>query len=602
MPAKPAVSRVLLVWALLLVGGLGLGLRLALLQLQQGTSLREKAQQQQLVALRPFIPRRQVVDRNGTILAVDKPVYTLFAHPFLFKSGVTPEQVAAALSPILEKPAADLVQRLSQKETTIQIEYWMSEETADRINRLRIDGLETVQQQRRLYPLQDLAAEVVGYVNVDHEGQAGIEYAQQKLLERDMPPVMLARDGGGSLMAANVPPGFLDADQASVQLTLDVRLQRTARYVLRQQLQNFRAQRGAVIVMDANDGAILAMVSEPTYNPNRYYDYDVSLFRNWTVTDLYEPGSTFKPINVAIALETGAITPDSHFYDPGQISVSGWPIQNFDYNDVGAHGELTVPQILEKSSNVGMVQIMAQLQPEVYYGWLERLGLGQNTGVDLPFESPSQIKRQEQFVAYSIESATAAFGQGFSLTPLQLVQLEATLANGGRLVVPHIVRGLLNEQGELFWQPSLPPPRQVFSTNTAQTVIRMMQGVVEDGTGQAARVPGYRIAGKTGTAQKAGPNGGYLERAKITSFVGIFPAGAPRYIVLAVIDEPQGDDAFGSTVAAPIVKAVIENLITAHGISPSHPDEMPALNSEPTPGAFDTVPEPAPDSSPSPTP
>ncbi|MBD2103218.1 penicillin-binding protein 2 [Leptolyngbya sp. FACHB-261] len=579
--------RLLIVWIVLLLAGLGLVLRLVTLQVQDGTSLREKARQQQMVALRPFIPRRQLVDRNGTVLAVDKPVYTLFAHPFLFDPGVTPADVAAKLSPILEKPIDQLTERLSKEDTSIQLEYWMSEDVADRINRLNINGLEMVQQQRRLYPQQELMAEAVGYVNVDHEGQAGVEYAQQKLLERDMKPVMLSRDGHGSLVAANVPPGFLNADQVSVQLTLDTRLQRVARYALRQQLRNYRAKRGAVLVMDATDGSILVMASEPTYNPNQYYNYDVSLFRNWTVTDLYEPGSTFKPVNVAIALEAGAIKPDTTFYDEGQISVGGWPIQNFDYRDVGPNGEIAIPQILERSSNVGMVHIIQQLEPEVYYGWLERLGLGQTTGIDLPFESSSQIKAQDQFTAYPIEPATTAFGQGFSLTPIQLAQFHSMLANGGRLVVPHVVRGLLNEQRELFWQPSLPPPRQIFSTNTAQTVVSMMQGVVDKGTGRPAYVPGYRIAGKTGTAQKAAPDGGYMESAKITSFVAIFPAEAPRYTVLAVIDEPQGEDAFGSTVAAPIVKALVEAIITSQGIPPSHPDEMPPLGSTPTPGPFD---------------
>jgi cell division protein FtsI (penicillin-binding protein 3) len=249
-----------------------------------------------------------------------------------------------------------------------------------------------------------------------------------------------------------------------------------------------------------------------------------------------------------------------------------------------------------------MVHIVQRMKPSVYYGWLERIGLGDISGIDLPSETPSTLKPQEQFLEYVIEPATTSFGQGFSLTPVQMVQLQGILASGGKLLTPHVVKGLINEEGEEYYQPKLATPRQVISPATAQRVVEMMTNVVEKGTGLPARIPGYRIAGKTGTAQKALTTGGGYSNAKITSFVGIFPAKEPRYVVMAVIDEPVGDDAFGSTVAAPIVKTVIEDIIVSEGIPPSHPEEViskiPIL-ADPTPPP-DL--KPAPNNSPNPEP
>ncbi|MCA1904872.1 MAG: penicillin-binding protein 2, partial [Cyanobacteria bacterium KgW148] len=338
----------------------------------------------------------------------------------------------------------------------------------------------------------------------------------------------------------------------------------------------YGAKRGAVLVMEAETGAMRALVTEPTFDPNRYFDYAKTpeLFKNWAVTDLYEPGSTFKPINVAIALESGHIQPDSTFYDEGMLTIDGWPVANFDYESKGPVGLLTISEILQRSSNVGMVHIIEQMPVAVYYSWLQRLGLGQTSGIDLPSEPAGDLKNQAQFTAYRIEAATTAFGQGFSLTPMQMLQLQGVLASGGKLLTPHVVKRVINEEGEILYEPPISDPRQVLSPTTTAQVLRMMEDVVEKGTGKPARIPGYRVGGKTGTAQKADANGGYAN-AKITSFVGIFPATAPRYVVMAVIDEPIGDDAFGSTVAAPIVKGVIEDLIVADKIPPSHPEELP---------------------------
>jgi len=565
--AKPTNFRLLLVWVVLVLSELGLASRLIYLQAIQASSLKEKAQAQQLMPLRPFSARRPVVDRNGEVLAFDQSVYTLYIHPFLFKQ--TPEAIAQQLAPLLKRSPADLTRLFKTANSGIPVAHALSDEVADQIKRLQIDGVELVQQQQRLYPREELTAGVTGFVNTEHEGQAGVEYSQQKRLEPLSRSAKISQDGDGLLMPDRVPLGFLQTDDLRLQLTLDTRLQRAARAALQQKLSQYRALRGTVIVMNVQDGSLRALVSEPSYNPNRYYEADPERYKNWALSDLYEPGSTFKPINVAIALETGAIQPNSIFYDEGQISVGGWPIHN---NASSApRGPLNISEILEQSSNVGMVHMMQQMKPTVYYDWLTRLGIGEVVDSDLPFETPGQFKSREQFTSYPIEPATTAFGQGFSVTPLQMAQLHAVLANGGKLVTPHVVQGLFTQSGEMAWRPSL-PVRKVFSPATADTVVSMMGNVVARGTGKPAQIPGYRLGGKTGTAQKA--DGGYYKSARITSFVGIFPLESPQYVVLAVVDEPKGDDAYGSTVAAPIVKSVIETLITLEGIPPSHPLEL----------------------------
>jgi cell division protein FtsI (penicillin-binding protein 3) len=567
-PILKTRSRLFMVWGILTAAGLGLAINLYYLQIVRGAKLTERARNQQMVNLRPFTPRRLVVDRSENVLAVDRPVYTVYAHPKLFEKSN--EEMAARLAPILNKDAADLVKTFQSKKSGIVLDAALPEELADHVRNLRLNGLELIQKYSRYYPQEDLVADVVGYVNVDRRGQAGVEYSQEKLLERSVKTVRLSRTGSGALMPDHAPDGFLHFDDLRLQLTIDSRLQRAARTALKQQMEKFGAKRGAVIVMDALDGSLLALVSQPSYNPNEYSKADLSLFKNWTVADLYEPGSTFKPLNVAIALENGVIKPDDVFNDPGSIQVADRTIKNAQNK---SYGRINIAEILQHSSNIGMVQIIQRLRPSVYYNWLERLGLGQTVDTDLPFEVSGRLKSQEEFIASPIEPATASFGQGFSLTPLQLVQMHGALANGGKLVTPHVVRGLIDSKGKMHDSPTLPSPRQIFTPAISQKVVEMMETVVSEGSGKASRIPGYRIAGKTGTAQKASLSGGYKVGARITSFVAILPVESPRYVILALVDEPKGENAYGSTVAAPIVKSVMETLIPLEHIPPSQGDE-----------------------------
>lgn len=557
-------ARLLIVWIILMVGGLGLAVNLYKLQVVQASGLQERAFEQQKFAPPKLVPRRPIIDRRGNILAMDRQVYTLYAHPQMFKKS--PTQIAAKLATILDRPAAELEYQFKTADSGIRLADSLSREINQRILDLNTDGLELIPYFTRLYPYQNLAADVVGYLDLDHQAQAGIEYSQDNLLEPSVPEDSDAKTEASD-SSQLTPGGFVAIDELRLQLTIDNRLQMAASSALKQQMQAFNAKRGTAIVMDARDGALLSLVQEPSYDPNQYYKFDMARFKNWALTDIYEPGSTFKPITVAIALESGAVQLDSIFHDEGQVYVDGWPIANADYEYAGARGAITLTEIVQYSSNVGMVHVAAQMQPEVFYSWLERLGMGQAVEIDLPFVTASYIKSEEDFTASPVNAATTAFGQGFAITPIQMIHMYGALANGGQLVTPHVVRGLFNSSGQSYWQPQLFPPRQVFSPQTTKAVLSMMESVVKDGTGKAAQIPNYRIAGKTGTAQKPNSGGGYSDYAKIVSFVGIVPAESPRYVILVVVDEPQGGS--GGVVAAPIVKSIIEALIVTEGIPPA---------------------------------
>ena len=582
--------RLFLIWGVLVAGAIGLTVRLYYLQIinpiivyeqaPKGKRLTQIARDQQTAKLSFYIPRRQIVDRDQNVLATDRITYTLYVHPYLFKRNSQPvpaEEIARELSNILgNKTPEEFLTMFKKQEWGIRLAGDLPESVREKIAAMQIDGLDLKQNYSRFYPHREMAAEVTGYVNLDSSRtpQAGVEYTQNKLLERE--PISWKMKRSFSNNKAVFHPGDLkrsqqmfNFDDLRLQLTIDLRLQQIARNALQKQMKEYKAKRGTVIVMDVRDGAIAALVSEPTYDPNTYYKYsDFSVFKNWAVTDLYEPGSTFKPINIALALDAGVISPHDTFDDTGEIQIKDAVVRNHDFEKKGARGELTLSEILQYSSNVGMIKVMRRIDPLDYYRDLQKLGVEDKVEFDIPGYTTGRLKNEVEFTVREIEPATTAFGQGFSLTPLKLIQIHAALANEGKLITPHVVKGLSDYKGYLHYsQPS--NTKQVFSPKTARTVLEMMEKVVEDGSGLAAKIPGYRIAGKTGTSQKAVTQGGYDETAKITSFVGVFPVEAPRYAVLAVVDEPRGEHTYGSTVAAPIVGSVIQGIINIEGIPPS---------------------------------
>ncbi|HHP7231669.1 MAG TPA: peptidoglycan D,D-transpeptidase FtsI family protein [Xenococcaceae cyanobacterium] len=586
--------RLFLVWGILAMSAVGLAGRLYYLQIvdptivyeqaPQGRSLKAIAQGQQTDWLKLYAPRRQIVDRQQNVLATDRITYELYVHPKLFKrnsQAVNAKEVAQNLADILQTNTPEALAAIfSQRTTGIRLATNLPESVRDKITQLKIDGLDLRPHYSRFYPHGDMMAEIVGYINKDSHRtpQAGIEYTQNHLLKRQQSAIRVKRSFINTkersqkvFHLGELEPStqLFQSDDLRLQLTVDLRLQQAVRAALKQSMTEYKAKRGAVIVMDVRDGSIIALVCEPTYDPNRYADYaqDFSVFRNWAITDLYEPGSTFKPINIAIALEAGVISPEAKIDDTGKITIGDREVANHDYQEKGARGEISITEVLQYSSNVGMIKIMSRLEREDYYQRLQDLGIEAPLDIEINGYTPGQVKDQIEFTIREIEAATTAFGQGLSLTPLKLIQLSAAIANGGYLVTPHVVQGLSDFEGNFHYTPTL-AQKQVFSAKTTAAVLTMMEQVVQDGSGYNSQISNYRIAGKTGTAQKINPATGQYDK-EITSFVGMFPVEKPRYAILALVDEPQGEYTFGSTVAAPVVRSVIEALISIEGIIPS---------------------------------
>ncbi len=558
--------RLIAAWLLLVMAIAGLGARLFHLQILQSDTLAQRAEGQRRIAVMPLISRRPVVDRYNRVVATDRQVYTLYVHPNQFEdsSQAYISEVAAKLAPLVDQDADSLRSQLSSADSGIKLQEGITEDTANRIRRLYLNGLDLSSQRERFYAHAGALAHIIGYVDSDGLGQVGVEQSYEDQLAQPFEATDLIQGGNGAVVSSGVPAELLHRDDLSLKLTIDSRLQQIAYHALQEQVEAYGADKGAVMVMDVRTGALRAMATTPTYDPNQFYNSDLETLKNWVLSDLYEPGSTFKPINVAIALETGYLQPTDIISDEGRIVFGQWTIQNHDYETVGSRGALSVSEVLQYSSNVGMVNIMKRMPREEYYSWLERLGLREETGIDLPSEALSLLKSQEQFTQSPVEAATTAFGQGFSLSAIQLLKLHAAVSNGGTLVTPHVIEGLFDNHDVSQWQPERPAVRRVFSPKTSRAVMSMMEDVVVEGSGEPAQIKNYRIAGKTGTAQKAGA-GGY-SNSRVTSFVSVLPADNPRYVVLTLIDEPQGEGAYGSTVAAPVAKKVMEALIVMEGL------------------------------------
>jgi cell division protein FtsI (penicillin-binding protein 3) len=563
------------VYLLLSLGLAGLAVRLAWLQVIDTANLQSRARAIQTQSRTPLGKRRTIVDRTGRLVALDEERFTLWAHPRYFnfpgddpQKVRKPDEVAARLSAVLAVPGDSLLQTMAGRPSGVKLRSDIDPETAARIRQLGISGLDLEAYPQRIYPQGSLFANVVGFLNLERAPQAGLEQSRDRDLQRQESTVTMRRGADGTPLPEGLTAGALYGDDLRLQLTLDARLQQVAQQALANQVKKWNAKRAAALVMDVRNGEMLALASYPTYDPNQFWKFDPGLFREWSVQDLYEPGSTFKPINLAIALQEKAIDPKGQVYDSGQLSIGGWPI--FNANRKG-NGQIDFPTVLEVSSNVGMVNAMAQVKRDRFWHWLNTIGIDTRPDTDLPGAVAGQLKSRSLFTGHAIEPAVAAFGQGFSLTPLKLVQLHAMLANGGRLVSPHITRGL--RSGDALAGTPTAGGLQLLDPAVTRTVMGWMEQTVARSDSLGIKVPGYRIGGKTGTAQKA-DRGVYIPGALITSFVGHLPIEDPRYVVLVVVDEPKGGNTYGSTVAAPVARQIIDALLVLEKIPPSRPEEL----------------------------
>nr|WP_075487768.1 penicillin-binding protein 2 [Prochlorococcus marinus] len=542
--------------------------RLVKLQVFNASDLQRKARLIQSSKTNSLKKRRSIVDRNNRLIAYDKPLYKLWAHPKYFNFPGDSinrvrsiEEVTEKLSHVLDINDEILLRKFNNKMSGIMLLDKISEEKAEKIKNLQISGLDLFKYSQRYYPQGELYSNLVGFVNDENIASAGLELHLDNQIKVFNKSNLIKRGGDGTPLPDNSAPGDFISDYKSLGLTIDSKLQKASFNALSKQVNKWKAKKGFAIVMDVNNGQILSLVAVPSYDPNKFWQYDSELFRGWYSQDLFEPGSTFKPINLALALEEKVIQKDGVVEDIGKINVGGWTLYNWDKK---GNGYIDYPKVLQVSSNVGMVKIMQNLDSKIYWDWLKNLGINKNLETDLFESTAGQLKRKDLFVNQSIESAVTSFGKGFSISPLKLVQLHAALANGGFEVTPHVT-STFKETSNRY------PKKQFFSHEASKTVLEWMESVVDKGSGSGVKIEGYRIAGKTGTSQKA-LNGSYTSK-KVCSFVATLPVNDPKYAVLVVVDEPSKSYAYGSTVAVPVAKEIIESLIVIEKIPPKIKDQ-----------------------------
>jgi len=547
--------------------------RLVNLQVFNASDLQRKARLIQSSKTNALKKRRAIVDRNNRLVAYDKPLYKLWAHPKYFNFPGDSidrvrsiEEVIEKLSPILDINGEILLSKFNNKMSGIKLLDKISEEKAEKIKNLQISGIDLFKYSQRYYPQGELYSNLVGFVNDENVASAGLELHLDNQIKVFNKSNLIKRGGDGTPLPDNSAPGDFISDYRSLGLTIDSKLQKASYSALSKQVSKWKAKKGFAIVMDVNDGRILSLVTVPSYDPNKFWQYDSELFRGWYSQDLFEPGSTFKPINLALALEEKVIQKDGLVEDIGKIKVGGWTL--FNWNKKG-NGHIDYPKVLQVSSNVGMVKIMQNLDPTIYWDWLKNLGINKNLETDLFESTAGQLKKKDLFVNQSIEPAVTSFGKGFSISPLKLVQLHAALANGGFEVTTHVTSTFKEKVNKN-------PKKQCFSNDDSLTVLEWMESVVDKGSGSGVKIEGYRIAGKTGTAQKA-LNGAYTSK-KVCSFVATLPVNDPKYVVLVVVDEPSKSYAYGSTVAVPVAKEIIESLIVIEKIPPKIKDDGMIVN------------------------
>ncbi|HXY79093.1 MAG TPA: penicillin-binding protein 2, partial [Candidatus Bathyarchaeia archaeon] len=544
--------RWLIVWALAVVWiGVILG-RLSYLQLFCYSDYLAKAQRQQQRTFEISPMRGTIYDRKGHELAVSLPIDSVFADPAEISDV---GMVARLLSGALNVPADELEAKIDEAHTPVRLARKLSPETVQRISDMNLKGVFFQKENRRVYPQRELAASVLGYVDVDEKGIGGIEYSLDKEIRGRPGRMMVMADGRRNWYdrrEAEADPG------ASVTLTIDETIQYIAEKELARAIEDTHAKAGTVVVQDPNSGELLAIANWPTFDPNdpgKYPDEDRT---DRAVVSAYEPGSTFKVITMTGAIENDVTNPNELVdCQEGQILVAGRLI-----HDWKKFGVLTVRQVLEHSSDVGAIKIALRLGAPRFYDTIRAFGIGQPTGIELPGENRGLLRPPENWSASSIGSL--AIGQEVSVTPVQIISAISAVANGGTLYAPHVVREI--QGGDPAGLRALPAPRDATDGRTAATVREMMEGVVLEGTGKHAQLDGYTAAGKSGTAQKIDPaTGRYSATQYNSSFVGFAPVNNPAITILVVLDSPEGEH-HGGEVGGPVFKRIAEQVLAYLGV------------------------------------
>lgn len=514
-------------------------------------------QQQRVITLDP--PRGTIYDAQGRELAVSVPVDSAYAVPPQVEDPAATARAIARIVPEVDE--AKLARQLSSDREFVWVARKLDSPVADALRDLDLPGIAFLPESKRYYPMRDLAAQVLGYVGTDNHGLAGLELIYDAVITGKPGVRTVLRDARRGTV---VSPALAFADPEPGQdlhLTIDAAVQHIVERELAKAVQERGAKRGSAVFLDPATGGVLAMASYPGFDPNEFSEYPKSHWRNRAITDVYEPGSTFKIITAAAALDSGLVRAEDIFdCEMGGITLTGIRIR-----DHKPFGRLTFAQVLEKSSNVGVIKTALLVGDDRLYKTIRAFGFGRPTGIDLPGESGGILHPVEGW--RPISKAYVSFGQGVSVTPLQLTAAVAAVANDGALLQPHVVAA--SGEGDKLRKkhPAPPVAGQPITPASARELKRLLEGVVAAGTGKGAAVPGYSVGGKTGTAQIPVP-GGYLRNGYLPSFVGFAPVERPVMVGLVAVAEPKGFAYHGGQVAAPIFGAIAKQVLLYKGIRP----------------------------------
>lgn len=555
-------SRVIVVAVSLGLATLAVAVRLVELQIVDSESLRAQARRQHRQVIEIGGRRGSIVDREGREFAVSVTTQSLYAHPPRLRKDA--ERAARLLAPLLARPESELKALLSSDEPFVWLKRRLDLATSRAIAKLDAKlvypggPIDFQPEPKRFYPQGELGVHVVGFADLDQKGLDGIERTFDDALQGDSTKFLAARDARGTMLLQPLrPPAKRSHD---VMLTIDLVLQHIVERELDRAMDETGAKAASAILLDPKSGEILALANRPTVDPRSYGKAPAEARRNRAVQDVFEPGSTFKVVSASAAIERGTVTPEQRF------NCASFTVAGKSYTDVHHYGVLSVREILEHSSNVGMVQVGRSLPREALRETIVRFGFGRKTGVELPAERNGNITSIARMSATS--PAAMSIGYEVEVTALQLAQAYETLANDGMLVPVRIVLGTRDEDGR-FAAQELPEARRVISSRTAATMTSMLESVVLEGTGDKARVSGYHIAGKTGTAKKVVPGRGvYTDDEYFSSFGGFGPLRDPALVGLVVLDTPRGNVYYGGLVAAPVFSRIMADALAYRRVPP----------------------------------
>jgi cell division protein FtsI (penicillin-binding protein 3) len=545
---------------------LAIGARAFQLQVLQGDTLMRLGQRQHLKEWIVLPKRGAFLDRAGEPLALSMESQSVYARPHRIQEAA---RVSQNLAEILNLLPAEVRQKISSDKPFVWIKRQVSAPEAEKIQALNLDGIGMFYEPNRHYPQGHLAGQLIGFVGRDSEGLEGLELKYNDYVRGATGSSVAERDALGRRVLVQGVEGLQIPPGSDIHLTLDTSIQHMAEKELEAAILKYRAKAGVAIVVEPRTGEVLAMANYPSFDPNHYAKQTAEQRRNRVVTDSFEPGSTFKTILAAAALEEEIVGKDDLFY----CEMGKYPFAGKMIHDTHPHGWLSFAKILQVSSNIGFTKVAEKVKRERFFRYIEKFGFGKVTGIDVPGEVAGIVRRTEQWAA--VDLATHAFGQGISTTPLQLVMAYAAIANGGFLMRPYVTRRVVGPNGETLMENQPHVIRRVVSEKTSRLLAGMLGDVTNDGgTGKMAKIDGFEVAGKTGTAQKADSVHGGYSKKRVGSFVGFVPANDPRLVALVLIDEPEVNS-YGGVVAAPAFRNIAQGALRRLAVAPDQSTELP---------------------------